>query len=124
MNPNSNSKLLSYLTLFGSMSTLICCALPALLVSLGLGAVLAGLASDVPGLIWASENKLLLFGFSGVMLAGNGFLIWKNRNAPCPLDPKLREACISGRRITKIVYFISLGLFLIGFGFAYVLPMI
>lgn len=112
----------NYLTLFGSMSTLICCALPALLVSLGLGAVMAGLASNVPGLIWASENKALLFGFSGVMLAGNGVLLWMNRNAPCPIDPKLRDACIRGRKTSKIFYIVSLFVFLIGFGFAYILP--
>jgi len=113
---------INYLTLFGSMSTLICCALPALLVSLGLGAVMAGLASNVPGLIWASENKVLLFSVSGILLAGNGFLLWMNRNAPCPIDPKLRDACIKGRKTSKIFYFISLFVFLVGFIFAYVLP--
>ena len=116
--------LVNYLTLFGSMSTLICCALPALLVSLGLGAVMAGLASNVPGLIWASENKAILFGLSGIMLAGNGLLLWTNRNAPCPIDPKLRDACINGRKTSKVFYFISLFVFLIGFGFAYILPLI
>ena len=40
------------LTLFGSFSTLLCCALPALLVSLGAGAVTIGLVSAVPQLIW------------------------------------------------------------------------
>lgn len=114
--------LVNYLTLFGSLSTLICCALPALLVSLGLGAVMAGLASNVPGLIWASENKAILFGLSGIMLAGNGILLWINRNAPCPIDPKLRDACIKGRKTSKGFYFISLFVFLIGFGFAYILP--
>lgn len=115
---------INYLTLFGSMSTLICCALPALLVSLGLGAVMAGLASNVPGLVWVSENKIIVFSATGILLVGNGLLMWFNRNAPCPIDPKLRDACISGRKISKILYFISLGVFLIGFIFAYVLPSI
>lgn len=114
--------LLNYLTLFGSMSTLICCALPSLLVSLGLGAVMAGLASNVPGLIWASEHKLGVFIFAGVLLVGNGLLLWSNRNAPCPIDPKLRDACIKGRRTSKILYFVSLAVYLTGFGFAYVIP--
>ena len=112
----------NYLTLFGSMSTLICCALPALLVSLGLGAVLAGLAANVPALIWVSERKLQFFVFSGAMLALNGFMLWKNRNAPCPIDPKLREACIKGRKTGKIVYYSSVFIFLLGFFFAYVAP--
>lgn len=112
-------QLLAYFSLFSSMGTLICCALPALLVSLGLGAILAGLASNIPGLIWASENKLVIFLFAGTMLAFNGWLLWRNRNAPCPVDPKLREACISGRKMSRNIYFVSLSIFIVGFSFAY-----
>ncbi len=114
---------INYLTLFGSMGTLICCALPSLLVSLGMGAVLAGLASNVPGLIWVSENKLMMFVFAGLMLTLNGFLLWHNRNAPCPVDPKLRDACINGRRTSKMIYYVSLTLFVLGFLFAYVITL-
>lgn len=74
---------LNYLTLFSSTGTLLCCALPALLVSLGLGAVIAGLANNIPGLIWISEHKINVFIFAGTMLALNGFIIFKDRNAPC-----------------------------------------
>lgn len=116
------NSILNYLTLFTSMGTLICCALPALLVSLGLGAVMAGLASNVPGLIWISENKLGVFLFAGFLLAGNGILLWRNRNAPCPLDPELRKACLSGRKISLNIYFISLGIFSVGFFFSYIAP--
>lgn len=114
---------INYLTLFGSMSTLICCALPSLLVSLGMGAVLAGLASNVPGLIWISENKSMMFLFAGIMLLLNGFILWKNRNAPCPVDPKLRDACITGRRASKIIYYVSLAIYALGFLFAYVITL-
>ncbi len=115
---------ISYFTLFGSLSTLICCALPALLVSLGLGAVLAGLASNVPALIWVSEHKIQVFIFSGLMLSLNGFLLWKNKDAPCPIDPKLRDACLSGRKTSRKIYFISLVIFAIGFFFAYIAPLL
>ena len=114
--------LLNYFTLFGSLSTLICCALPALLVSLGLGAVLAGLASNVPALIWVSENKIGVFIFSGAMLFINGLILWGNRNAPCPTDPQLREACTKGRKLSLNLYYASLGVYLIGFLFAYGIP--
>lgn len=114
--------LVNYFTLFGSLSTLICCALPALLVSLGLGAVLAGLASNVPGLIWVSEHKAYVFSFSAVMLSLNGFMLWQSRNVPCPIDPKLKEACISGRKTSRNLYLISVLIFLTGFFFAYVTP--
>lgn len=115
---------INYFTLFGSMSTLICCALPALLVSLGLGAVLAGIASNVPALIWVSEHKIQVFVFSAAMLSLNGYILWKNKDAPCPIDPNLRDACISGRKTSRNLYFISLGIFLIGFLFAYIVPVL
>lgn len=114
--------LLNYFTLFGSVSTLICCALPSLLVSLGLGAVMAGLASNVPGLIWISEHKSGVFIFAGLMLLMNGVLLWKNRNATCPIDPALRDACIRGRKTSKYLYFVSLAVYLTGFFFAYIAP--
>ncbi|AZZ37291.1 hypothetical protein CIK05_10995 [Bdellovibrio sp. qaytius] len=116
--------ILSYLTLFTSMGILICCALPALLVSLGLGAVLAGLASKWPSLIWISEHKLQVFIFAGAMLAFNGAMMWMNRNAPCPIDPKLRDACIRGRAFSKWIYIFSVLIFLVGFFFAYLAPAI
>lgn len=115
---------INYITLFGSMGTLLCCALPALLVSLGLGAVMAGLASNVPGLIWVSEHKTSVFVFAGAMLTMNGFLIWRNRNAPCPIDPGLREACISGRKFSFRLYVVSVLIFLTGFFFAYLAPLL
>ncbi|WP_413944608.1 hypothetical protein [Bdellovibrio sp. HCB-162] len=120
----STNKFFTFLTLFSSTGTLICCALPALLVSLGMGAVLAGLAGNVPGLIWISENKLTVFVFAGIMLSLNGFLLWRNRNAPCPIDPKLRDACISGRKFSSRVYILSVLVFLTGFFFAFIAPKI
>lgn len=114
--------LLNYLTLFTAMGTLICCALPALLVSLGLGAVLAGLTSNWPSLIWISEHKLQVFVFAGLMLSLNGLMMWLNRNAPCPVDPKLRDVCIRGRGFSKKIYIFSVVIFLTGFFFAYIAP--
>jgi len=52
------SRLVDFLTLFTSASTLICCALPALLVAIGAGSVMAGLVSNVPQLIWLSKHKV------------------------------------------------------------------
>ncbi|WP_374080007.1 hypothetical protein [Bdellovibrio bacteriovorus] len=120
----STNKFFTFLTLFSSTGTLICCALPALLVSLGMGAVLAGLAGNVPGLIWVSENKLTVFVFAGMMLSLNGFLLWRNRNAPCPIDPQLRDACISGRKFSARVYILSVLVFLTGFFFAFIAPVL
>lgn len=123
MNKFKNS-FINYITLFSTTGTLICCALPTLLVSLGLGAAMAGLASKIPGLVWISEQKTEVFIFAAIMLALNAYLIWKNRNAPCPIDPALRDACISGRTFSRNIYFISVAIFLIGFFFAFLAPKI
>lgn len=119
MTSSRANRLISFLTLFSSTGTLICCALPALLVSLGMGAVLAGIAGSVPGLIWISEHKLGVFIFAGSMLTLNGVLLWRNRKAPCPIDPALRNACISGRKFSSRVYFLSIAVFLTGSFFAF-----
>jgi hypothetical protein len=115
--------LVNYLTLFSSLSTLICCALPALLVSLGLGAVMAGLASNVPGLIWASENKNWIFGFAGILLLSNGVLLWKNRTTTCPVDPRLSQSCRNGKHYSKNFYTLSVVFFLIAITFSFILPL-
>ncbi len=118
---NMKERLISTLGLFASSTTLVCCALPALFVSLGLGAGLVTTLQIFPQLIWFSENKLITFGVSGVLLAGNGWLLARSRNAPCPIDPKLREACIMARKWNARIYFSSLGLYFIGFSTAFLL---
>ncbi|WP_413294114.1 hypothetical protein ACLSU7_03225 [Bdellovibrio sp. HCB185ZH] len=121
---STKNSFITYLTLFSSAGTLVCCALPALFVSLGLGAVLAGVATKVPGLIWISEHKTEVFIFAALMLAANGLLMWFNRNAPCPIDPVLRDACITGRKFSSRVYAISVIIFLIGAFFAFIAPLL
>ena len=81
------------LALFASASTLICCALPALLVTIGAGAAMAGLASNVPGLILLSAHKGWVFSIAGLMMAGAWYARWHTRNAPCPADPAKAKAC-------------------------------
>ncbi len=111
----------AFLTLFTSVSTLLCCALPALLVTLGLGATLSSFLSQFPQLIWFSENKNLVFVVSGVSLAVAGYFQWRAQFEACPVDPKLRDACMWSRRWGLRVYLASLSLFLIGFFFAFLI---
>src|SRR5687768_4651423 len=94
----------SWAALFASSGTLICCALPALLVAMGAGAALSTLVSAVPGLVWVSEYKEAVFVAAGLMLAFSGALQWRNRSAPCPLDPALRQACMRMRQTSTRVY--------------------
>ena len=110
---------LTFLSLFTSASTLVCCALPALFVVLGFGAAFAGIVGDVPQLIWMSEHKVWIFGFGAVMLAVGGLLQWRARVDSCPIDPDLALACESTRDWSKILYLFSLGIYLIGAFFAF-----
>jgi hypothetical protein len=112
----------SMAALFASTSTLVCCALPAMLVALGAGAALSSLVSVFPQLVWLSEHKEGLFLFAGLMLLASGAWQWRNRGAPCPIDAALRMACLRTRRTAWRVWLASVGLYLIGGGFAFVLP--
>ena len=115
-------KWLAFLSLFTSTGTLLCCALPALLVALGAGAALSTLVANVPGLVWVSEYKEVVFGASGAMLAVSGWLQWRGRLAPCPVDLAQRQACMSTRRVSARVYWISLVVYAVGGWFAFVQP--
>jgi hypothetical protein len=110
----------SLASLFASSSTLVCCASPALLVALGAGAALSSLVSIFPQVVWLSEHKTELFGFAGLMIIGSGVLQWRNRSAPCPIDPVLRDACLKTRQTASNVYVASVVLYLIGGWFAFV----
>jgi len=107
------------LSLFASTSTLLCCALPALLVTIGAGAVMAGIASNIPGYIWLTEHKVQLFILSGIMLALAIFMRWRSRNAPCPIDPVQARACNRLRRTSGIILYASVAIFLVGGFFAF-----
>ncbi len=119
MNQTIRETLAPTLALFASLSTLVCCALPALLITIGAGAVMAGLVSSVPGLVWLTEHKATLFMISGGLLALATVVKWKTRNAPCPVDPKQAKACARSRRIGTIVLSVAGVAYLVGGFFAF-----
>ena len=118
------SKRLNVFSLFTSFSTLICCALPALLVTLGAGAVLSTVVSNVPQLVWISNHKPEVFGLAGLMLLVAGYFQWRSRHAPCPADPAMAEVCRRARRHAKWTYWFSVGIYAIGAWFAFVAPLL
>lgn len=107
------------LALFTSVSTLICCALPALLVSIGMGAVMAGLIEAVPGITWMGANKSVVFTIAGITLAASGAWQWHARTLPCPADPVKAKACNRLRRIGWVLWWISVAAYLVGGFFAF-----
>lgn len=119
--PGSRANWLSaWLSLFTSFGTLICCALPSLLVALGMGATLVGMLGQFPQLIWLSEQKGWLFGASLVMLTVTFFVRRWAANRPCPIDA--REACERTKKISGVIYWGAVGINLFGVFFTYVLP--
>lgn len=111
--------ILPTLSLFTSLSTLVCCALPALFVALGMGAVVAGVVSAAPWLVWLSDHKKGVFAAAGFMLMLSAYMQWKARFAPCPVDPAQAKACKNLRIFSISVLVFSFVVYGIGFFFAF-----
>jgi uncharacterized iron-regulated membrane protein len=109
-------------TLLASSATLLCCVLPAVLVSLGAGAALVGLVSAVPQLIWLSEHKALVFGIAGVMLVLSAAVLWSARRLPCPTDPQLARSCMRLRTLSNRLWTVAALAYAVGAIFAFLLP--
>lgn len=125
MNPIDRRSLIGpTLSLFASTSTLLCCALPALLITIGAGAVMAGLTAAVPGIMWLSANKEPLFIASGVLLSASALMQWRARNAPCPADPEQAAACNALRVLSRRILIGSSAVYVTGVFFAYLWPLI
>jgi mercuric ion transport protein len=121
----SRRGLLSYLSLFTSFGTLLCCALPSLLVLLGLGATVASFLSAVPWLVTLSHHKNWVFGVSGALIAGNFVYTYVLaprllvRGMGCATDGP--DACVRASRTSRVVLWISAVLYCCGAFTAYLL---
>lgn len=95
------------LILSSSLSTLICCVLPVLLVGLGLGASLVSLMDIFPWLPWLSNFKWQIFLIVGLILLYNGRVIYKQS---CDIDKK--EECMELSKTNIIIYKVSVVIYL------------
>ena len=122
-NTKRRSALLSYFSLFTSVGTLICCALPSLLVLFGLGASVASMLSFVPWLVTLSRHKQATFAVSGLLIAlgfVNTYFISPRLKTSDACEPG-DIACGEASRLSKVALWVSLGIYSIGFFVAYVL---
>lgn len=110
---------LPLISLFTSITTLLCCALPALLVSLGMGAVLAGLVSNLPWITALSDYKLTVFIVAGVLIVFGAGINWFSRHKPCPADPAKGKMCMRLRQISWFILGFSALFYVVGVFFAY-----
>jgi mercuric ion transport protein len=122
--PGIRSGALSFLSLFTSLGTLLCCALPSLLVLFGLGATVATVLSEVPWLVSLSHHKNWVFIVAGLLISGNFLYVYAlvpklQRNGGC--DPNDPTACQTTSRFSRIVLWCSTGLYLVGCFSAYLL---
>ena len=119
-----DNPLLSFFSLFMSLGTLLCCALPSLLVLLGLGATVASLLSSAPWLVSLSRHKLWVFTLSGLLIAGNFYYVYhlaprlQSRALACPIDD---PRCRTASRFSRVVLGISAAIWLGGFVVAFAL---
>jgi len=109
-------------SLFASSSTLICCALPSLFVALGAGVSFASLITYIPFLITLSHYKVEITLFALVMIVMAGYVNYRTYHMPCPADPELGRLCMQTRRRSRILYYISLVIFIFATIFTYLIP--
>jgi mercuric ion transport protein len=116
--------LLNYFSLFGSFSTLICCALPSVLVLLGMGTAVASLLSAAPWLVILSRHKVWTFSIAGALIAASFVMTYV-------VAPRLRDgeacaaddptACAEASRLSRIFLWASALIWSCGFFVAYLL---
>jgi len=114
------TKRVTIFTLFTTTGTLVCCALPIIFVTLGMGATVVAMTSVFPFLITLTKYKIWVFAFSGLMLAISGWLMFRSSRS-CPADQELARACNTAHKWNKRIYWGSLVIWSIGFFAAYLL---
>ncbi|MFQ3256167.1 MAG: hypothetical protein ACI9W7_000628 [Porticoccaceae bacterium] len=121
---NLQTQKTNFFSLFASTSTLICCALPALFVSLGAGASFASLVGTFPFLITLSQYKVPISAFAFLLIVAAGIMNYRSARLPCPIDPELGKVCMQTRQRSQRLYFISTGIFAFASFFTYIVPLI
>lgn len=117
---NFKQKLSSYLALFTSTGTLLCCALPSALAAVAGGAAVASFVSTFPWLVPLSQNKEWIFLGAGLMILLSGILIYRPRGrVACSITGG--EGCEVAGRFMKVMFWLSVGIFATGAFFAYAL---
>ena len=117
------SALLNYFSLFTSLSPLLCCALPSLLVLFGLGASVASMLSFMPWLVTLSRHKQWTFFISGTLIALSFVNMYyvspRIRAKQCSADDP--SACEEASKLSKVLLWVSAGIYSVGVFVAYVL---
>ena len=116
--------LLNYFSLFSSFSTLICCAVPSVLVLLGMGTTVASLLSAAPWLVSLSRHKVWTFSIAGTLIAWSFLVTYV-------IAPRLRDGescdaddpttCGEVSKLSRVLLWGSAVIYCGGFFVAYLL---
>ena len=118
------ASLLNYFSLFSSFSTLLCCALPSVLVLLGLGTTVASLLSAMPWLVNLSRHKVWTFSISGALIALSFMVTYwlaPRLMAGGVCDANDPTACGAASKMSRRLLWISALIWAGGFFVAYLL---
>ena len=110
----NNETRLTWLALFTTMGTIVCCALPITLVALGMGAAMASLVSKAPFLVTLSQHKNLVFAISGSLLGLSGWILYRPGRT-CPTEPGLAALCRRAEKWNRRIFCLSISLWGVGF---------
>lgn len=114
----------SFLALFTSTGTLICCALPALVVAIAGGSAMVSLLSTFPWLVTLSTYSGWIFLIAGTMILFSGILILKPKgNLACSITGG--KGCEVAGRFQKVMFWASVVIYSVGLFAAYgLLPLL
>jgi mercuric ion transport protein len=100
------------------MGTLVCCALPIALVSIGAGSVVASLVSTAPWLVPFTRHKEWVFAFSGLMLFANYWALYRSGGAVCQPGGVCHPSHPVGKWMRRI-FWGSVVMYVVGFAASY-----
>jgi mercuric ion transport protein len=108
---------LTSITPVAVLGTLVCCALPIVLVGVGLGSVLVSLLGTAPWIVTLQHYKAWVFAFAGLMLAVNYWALYRSGRA-CAVGGVCHSSHPVGRWMRRI-YWGSVAAYVVGFLAAY-----
>lgn len=118
MQQNLETRKWGWLVLFASTTTLVCCALPILLVSLGFGALWATIYANFGAIGFVSQHKLWFFIGSAALLLFATYALYRPGRT-CPSDPVLAVKCQAAELWNKRLLVASGILWVVGMSAAY-----
>ena len=109
-----------WLILLASTTTLVCCVIPIVLVSLGLGAAVAAMYSNLPFLTFLSHYKEWTFAVAALILIAAAWVLFRSGRT-CPTDPELVKACQTADNWNRRLFLAAVGIWIVSFFAAYLL---